>query len=141
VSYCLDTSFLVSILFPDPHTSRAFAWLEALPRTIYVSDWAATEFFALVRRRTRTALVNPEVAEAALVEFEAFASSRAQRLPQSAPAGAHAAELARAPELKLSAADALHLALSAEGCHCLVTFDARLADAALAAGFRAEIPP
>jgi predicted nucleic acid-binding protein len=54
---------------------------------------------------------------------------------------AHAAELARALELKLSAADALHLALSAEGRHCLVTFDARLADAALAAGFRAEIPP
>ena len=84
---------------------------------------------------------DPEVAEAALVEFEAFAGSRAQRLPQSAPACAHAAELTRDPELKLSAADALHLALIAEGRHCLVTFDARLADAALAGGFRAEIPP
>ena len=28
MSYCLDTSFLVSVLFPDSHTSRAFAWLE-----------------------------------------------------------------------------------------------------------------
>lgn len=141
MSDCLDTSFLVSVLFPDSHTSRAFAWLERLPRTIYVSDWAATELFALVRRRVRAGLVDPEVAEAALLEFEAFASSRAQRLSQSALAGAQAAELARDPELKLSAADALHLALSAGGRHCLVTFDARLAEAARAAGFRAEIAP
>jgi predicted nucleic acid-binding protein len=140
VSYCLDTSFLVSILFPDSHTSGAFAWLERLPNPIYVSDWAATEFFALIRRRVRTGLVDPEVAEAALLEFEAFAGGRTQRLWQSAPAGAHAAELAQDPELKLSAADALHLALSAGSHSCLVTFDARLAGAARAAGFDAEIP-
>jgi uncharacterized protein len=141
VSYCLDTSFLVSVLFRDSHTSRAFAWLERMPGPIYVSDWAATEFFALVRRRMRAGLIGPEVAEASLLEFEAFAIGRAQRVPQSAPAGAHAAELARDPELKLSAADALHLALSAGGAHCLVTFDARLAEAARAASFDAEIPP
>jgi uncharacterized protein len=140
VSDCLDTSFLVSVLFPDSHTPRAFAWLERLPRAIYISDWAATEFFALVRRRIRAGLVDPEAAETALLEFEAFASSRAQRLSQSATVGAHAAELARDPELKLSAADALHLALSAGGRHCLVTFDVRLAEAARAAGFLAEIP-
>jgi predicted nucleic acid-binding protein len=141
VSYCLDMSFLVSVLFPDSHTSSAFASLERLPRAIYVSDWAATEFFALVRRRTRAGLVDPQVAEGTLLEFEAFAMSRAQRLAQSALAGAHAAELARDPDLKLSAADALHLALSESGRHCLVTFDARLAEAARAGGFRAEIPP
>lgn len=141
MTYCLDTSFLVSILFPDAHTFRAFAWLEELPRSIYISDWAATEFFALARRRVRAGLIDSEAAETALLEFEAFAGGRAQRLSQSAPTGAHAAELARDPELKLSAADALHLALSAEGRHCLVTFDARLAEAARAAGFRSEIPP
>jgi uncharacterized protein len=140
VSYCLDTSFLVSLVFPDSHTSRAFAWLEGLPSPIYVSDWAATEFFALIRRRIRAGLVDSKVAEAALLEFEAFAGSRTQRLSQSAQAGAHAAELARDPELKLSAADALHLALSAGGRHSLVTFDGRLSEAARAAGFRSETP-
>jgi predicted nucleic acid-binding protein len=140
VSYSLDTSFLVSVLFPDSHTPSAFAWLERLPRAIYVSDWAATEFFALVHRRIQARLVDPQAAEAALLEFEAFAGGRAQRSSQSASAGAHAAELARRSELKLSAADALHLALSAEGDHCLVTFDARLAEATRAAGFRAEVP-
>jgi predicted nucleic acid-binding protein len=141
VSHCLDTSFLVSFLFPDSHTASAFAWLERLPRTVYISDWAATEFFALIRRRIRAGLVNPGIAEAGLLEFEAFAGSRAQHLSQSASTGAHAAELVRDPELNLSAADALHLALSAAGGHCLVTFDARLAEAARAAGFLAEIPP
>jgi hypothetical protein len=27
VSFSLDTNFLVSILFADAHTARAFAWL------------------------------------------------------------------------------------------------------------------
>src|SRR5690242_18040684 len=81
-----------------------------------------------------------EAAEAALLEFESFAGARTRRLPHCASAGAHAAELARDPELKFSAADALHLALSAEGRHRLVTFDARLADSTRAAGFDAEIP-
>jgi 2-haloacid dehalogenase len=81
-----------------------------------------------------------EAAEAALLEFESFAGARTRRLPHSASAGAHAAELARDPELKFSAADALHLALSAEGRHRLVNFDARVADSTRAAGFDAEIP-
>jgi predicted nucleic acid-binding protein len=140
VSYCLDTNFLVSILFADAHTARAFAWLERLPEPIYVSDWAATEFFALIRRRMRTGLLDADVADTALLEFDAFAGARARRLSHSATAGALAALLARDPTLKLSAADALHLALSAGGNHSLVTFDVRLAEAARAAGFNAEIP-
>ncbi len=140
MSYCLDTNFLVSILFPDAHTPRAFAWLARLPQPIYVSDWAATELFALVRRRMRAGHLEAEVADASLLEFEAFAGRRAQRLSQSASAGALAAQLARDPALKLSAADALHLALSAGGAHCLVTFDLRLAEAARVAGFSVEIP-
>jgi predicted nucleic acid-binding protein len=80
------------------------------------------------------------VADAALLEFQAFAERRAERLSQCASAGALAAQLARDAALKLSAADALHLALSTEGPHGLVTFDLRLAEAAQAAGFSAEIP-
>jgi predicted nucleic acid-binding protein len=84
VSYCLDTNFLVSRLFPDAHTARAFAWLERLPQAIYISDWVATELYALVRRRMRAGHLDAEVADAALLEFEAFAGRRAQRLWQSA---------------------------------------------------------
>jgi predicted nucleic acid-binding protein len=140
VSYCLDTNFLVSILFDDAHTARAFAWLERVPEPIYVSDWAAAELFALIHRRARAGVFGADVASAALLEFEGFAGTRARRLWHSSAAGALAALLARDPALKLSAADALHLALSADGGHCLVTFDSRLAEAARTRGLNCEIP-
>ncbi len=140
MSYCLDTNFLVSILFVDAQTARAFAWLERVPEPIYVSDWAAAELFALIHRRTRAGLLGCDVVAAALLEFDGFAGSRARRLSHSAGAGALAALLARDPALKVSAADALHLALSADGGHCLVTFDSRLAEAARARGFNSESP-
>lgn len=140
MSYCLDTNFLVSIFFVDAHTDRAFAWLESVREPICVSDWATAEVFALIHRRARAGLLDAESAGAALLEFDAFAGSGAPRLSQSAAAGALGARLARNPALKLSAADALHLALSADGGHCLVTFDLRLAEAARAAGYSVEIP-
>ena len=49
-----------------------------------------------------------------------------------------AAALARDPALKLSAADALHLALCGEGGHSLVTFDLRLIEAARVRGYSVE---
>jgi predicted nucleic acid-binding protein len=140
VSYCLDTNFLVSILFVDAHTARAFAWLEHVDEPFYVSDWVAVEFFALIHRRARAGLLSADVAAAALIDFDEFAGNRSRRLSLSPAAGALAAALARDPALKLSAADALHLALSADGGHCLVTFDSRLAEATRTRGFSAEIP-
>ncbi len=137
MSYCLDTNVLVSVFFADAHTNRAFTWLARAHGPICISDWAATEFFALVWRRVRAGLVT---ADAAILDFDAFAGNRAQRLSQSAAAGALATLLARDPALELSAADALQLALSAEGGHCLVTFDARLVEAASARGSNVETP-
>ncbi|MGA9849960.1 MAG: type II toxin-antitoxin system VapC family toxin, partial [Roseiarcus sp.] len=105
-----------------------------------ISDWAATEFFALAHRRVRAGVLGADAANAALRDFDAFAGNSAQRLSHSAASGALAALLARDPGLKLSAADALHLALSAEGGHRLVTFDVRLIEAARARGYSSEIP-
>jgi predicted nucleic acid-binding protein len=101
---------------------------------------AATEFFALAHRWVRAGLIRAEIANAALLDFDAFVGSRTRRLSQSPAAGALAALLARDSGLKLSAADALQLALSAEGGHRLVTFDVRLAEAARARSFGFEIP-
>jgi predicted nucleic acid-binding protein len=140
VSFVLDTNFLVSILFVDAHTARAFAWLGAGASDIWVSDWAGTELFALVHRRVRAGSIGADVAAAALNEFDAFMASRARRLPSSSASGVLAANLARDPALKLSAADALHLALAAVDGLGLVTFDNRLADAAKARGYRFETP-
>jgi len=139
VSCCLDTNVLVSMFFADADTNRAFTWLARDHEPICVSDWAATKFFALVWRRAPDGLVTADIAGAAILDFDAFAGNRAQRLSQSAAAEAPAALLARDPALKLSAA-ALQLALNAEGGHCLVTFDARLVEAASARGFNVETP-
>jgi predicted nucleic acid-binding protein len=139
VSFSLDTSFLVSILFVDAHTAQTFAWLGAGGRDIRVSDWATTELFALVHRRVRAGLITADVAAAALIDFDAFMAGRARRLPHSASAGVLAASLARDPALKLSAPDALHLALAASDGLSLVTFDDRLADAAKARAYRVEM--
>jgi hypothetical protein len=46
--------------------------------------------------------------------------------------------LQRDPMLKLSAADALHVARSAEGEHCRVTFDVRMVEAANGRRFKIE---
>jgi predicted nucleic acid-binding protein len=73
-------------------------------------------------------------------DFDAFLANKAGTFALSPSAGALAAELARDPLLKLSAADALHLASAADGGYVLVTFDARLADAARARTYAVEIP-
>jgi predicted nucleic acid-binding protein len=140
VSFSLDTNFVVSLLFVDAHTPRVFAWLAASSRQMHVSDWAASELFAVIRRRLRAGQIPADVASAALSEFDVFAATRARQLPLSAAAGVLAASLARDPALKLSAADSLHLALSGLEGHCLVTFDRRLADAARMRGYLFEIP-
>jgi predicted nucleic acid-binding protein len=140
VSFSVDTNFVVSILFVDAHTERAFAWLARNRAPLLISDWVATELLALVQRCVRTGLLSGEIAAAAMAEFDAFARTRAESLRLSPGAGLRAAGLARDAALKLSAADALHLALSAEGDHCLVTFDTRLADAAKARGFAFDTP-
>jgi uncharacterized protein len=140
MSFYLDTNFVYSILFADPHTLRAFGWLRANPSELHVGDWAATEMLALVNRRARSGLIAQDVARTALVDFDTFVSSKAKGLALSPSAGVLAVDLARDPLLKLSAADALHLASAADGGHILVTFDARLADAARARAVPLEMP-
>ncbi len=80
MSFCLDTNVLVSIFFADAHSTRAFAWLERVAEPICISDWAATEFFALAHRRVRAGVLGADAANAALRDFDAFAGNRAQRL-------------------------------------------------------------
>ena len=49
--------------------------------SVYVDrQTAATELFALVRRRARAGLIAPDVAAAALIDFDTFMASRARRL-------------------------------------------------------------
>jgi predicted nucleic acid-binding protein len=140
LSYYLDTSAIYSYIFEDAHSPAVEEWIGDANRPLIISDWVESEFGALINRRVRDGGLAVDAAVSGLSEFDSFALGHAQRCRMSAAAGARAALLARDPALKLSAADALHLALSAEGGNCLVTFDIRLAEAASARGFDVEVP-
>jgi predicted nucleic acid-binding protein len=140
LTFYLYTNFVYSILFADAHTTRAFNWLRKTARGLIVGSWTATEFFALVHRRVRSNLLSENDAQFALADFDAFVSGKAQMLTLSSSTGALAVDLARDPHLKLSAADALHLAAAADGGHVLVSFDRRLTDAAQLRAYPFEIP-
>ncbi len=127
--FYLDTSAVYSFVFEDAHSAKIDRWIDKNRSVLVVSDWLETEFFALVNRRVRTGGLTHDAADIGLADFETLVRESAQRIRLSPVVGARATQLARDPKLKLSAADALHLALSAEDGHCLVTFDMRLAEA------------
>ena len=134
MTLCLDTNVLVSLYFEDAHSQKIDAWLKEKPRDLVVSRWAETEFAAIVTKRTRVGALTAEAAQEVMAAFDTWVAVRARRLESTPAVGILAASLARDHALKLSAADALHLALSSEGKHALVTFDVRLVEAALARG-------
>jgi predicted nucleic acid-binding protein len=140
VSFYLDTSAIYSYIFADSNSFAIDKWIGGAHGRLIISDWAESEFGALINRRARAGGLTVDAAAAGLAEFDSFAMQHCERCRMSASAGALAPRLARDPELKLSAADALHLALSDDGGHCLVTFDSRLAEAARTRGFSTEIP-
>ena len=140
MSFCLDTNVLVSIFFADVHSTRAFAWLERVPEPICVSDWLRLNSSRLLTVAfelgcsTRTPRMRPSL-------ISTPSPGIARNVCRTPPPLGRLRRSSRAtPGLKLSAADALHLALSAEGGHCLVTFDFRLIEAARARGYSSEIP-
>ena len=126
MNFCLDKNVLVSLLFPDVNSAWAFHWLKSHRSGLYVGHWAKAELFALVHRWVRSGNVHPTL--------------RLWSWRNSTPAGVVVAALARDPLLKRSATDALHLALSSHNGHILVTFDARLAEAARLRGQGVEVP-
>jgi predicted nucleic acid-binding protein len=121
LSFYLDTNAVYSYIFEDAHSTRIDQWIDRNRTALVISDWLETEFCALVHRRLRDGGLTAEATRVGMADFDVLARERTLRLP-------------------LSAADALHLALSAESGHCLVTFDIRLANAAKALGFAVETP-
>jgi predicted nucleic acid-binding protein len=138
VSFYIDTNAIYSFVFADAHSQRIDNWIVRQAAPIFLSDWAKSEFYALVWRRVRGGGLTGDAAKIGIGEFEAFIRDHTRGLSLSPSAGVLAASLARDAALKLSAADPLHLALAAIDGLSLVTFDDRLADAAKARGYSVE---
>jgi uncharacterized protein len=138
VSFYLDTSVLLSLFVEDAHSLRADAWFEAKPRDVIVSTWAGAEFAAVIRRLQRSGELTAGVARELLAAFDTWRREHAGGLDLSPAAGMLAENLARDAARKLSASDALHLALTVAAGAGLVTFDERLAAAAKAKKCKVE---
>jgi uncharacterized protein len=130
VSHYLDTSVMVALLLQDAHSSRADAWLNRDRPTFLASDFCAVEFAAVVSRRVRMNRLPVEIANIALRRFDDWLSRTVQIVRCAPEQMAAAGQIVRDFTLKLSAPDAIHLAITRHSGATLATFDDRLAEAA-----------
>ena len=140
MSCYLDTNIVVSLLFPEISTKAVLDWIVEAEGPIFVSDWLEIEFAALINRRVGSRQLSSADAASSFADFGEFVGKHVVRLSMTPKIGACARAFARDAGLKLSAADALHLAFAVEGSHSLITNDARLANAAVAIGCAARTP-
>ena len=121
---------MVALLLQDAHSSKADAWLTRARPTLLASDLCTVEFAAVVSRRVRMNRLTAETANLALGKFDDWLS-RAVQIVRSAPEQmATAGQIVRDFPSKLSAPDAIHLAITRHSGATLATFDDRLAEAA-----------
>jgi uncharacterized protein len=125
----LDTSALVPLFLTDDHAPIMQAWVMKEVPQVVMGDFAAAEFSAAVSRHFRMGQATRATANQTLADFDAW-RAKAARQRSTGPADlVHCERLVRDFRLKLSAGDALHLAVAiAEGVP-LITLDRRLAAA------------
>ena len=130
MSHYLDTSVVVALLLQDAHSSRADAWLIREKPTFLASDFCTVEFAAVVSRRVRMKRLTAETANLAFGRFDDWLSRTVQIVRCAPEHMAAAGQIVRDFTSKLSAPDAIHLAITRLSGATLATFDDRLAEAA-----------
>lgn len=139
--YLLDTSALVSLFLNDIHSARIASWIAQHPSSLLTSDWSSAEFAAVVSRYVRSGEIPEASAASVMLQFDSWRAT-VTRHADTAPAAVEVAEtFIRTPHSKLSAPDALHLAIAQIEGAALVTFDDRQAAAAQALGVACIVPP
>jgi len=140
VSFYLDANLLVALFAADVHSAAADAWIDSNPRELCVGDFARIEFAAVMSRRFRVEPASEKLLREALDDFDEW--TRRMTIPiDTLPRDMTLADrLVRDFDLKLSALDALHLALCKNRNDTLVTFDMRLAEAARRRGVQTIAP-
>ena len=130
MNHYLDTSVVVALLLQDMHSSRADAWLIRTKPTLLVSDFCSVEFAAVVSRRVRMNGLTAENASLTLRRFDDWLTRPVQVIRCAPEQMAAAGQIVRDFTTKLSATDAIHLAITRHLGATLATFDDRLAEAA-----------
>jgi uncharacterized protein len=140
MSFYLDSSIIVSFFVPDAHSARADRWFAGQSDALWISCWTKTEFTALIHRRTRNGELGAAHQQQLFDQFEEWSVRNVGHIDIDPSSGELALMLAKDARLKLSAADALHLALSTTSQLTLATFDERLASAASLRGQAVLVP-
>lgn len=128
----LDTSAFVKLLVDEPESDALNAELSAVGEVV-LSDFAMTELASALARRAREQVITHAEAKRLYGQAERLVAS-CRLVESTPPVQRRAARLLLASkQIPLRTLDALHLALAIEAdVATLVTFDARLRDAAAA---------
>jgi predicted nucleic acid-binding protein len=129
VKYYFDTSFIIAVIIDEARSASARLWWNNVSPEAIVSDFASVEFCAVVSRGVRTKALTEAGARLALDDFDLMRATCGSHVHGGADFDL-AARLVRDFSTKLAAPDALHLASAVNIDATLVTYDARLAEAA-----------
>ncbi len=131
----LDTSFFVALLTQEGGSEAAqqqlHEWLSA-GRSALCSDWAAAECRCALAAKHRAGLIAAADLPFIVAQFDAFCAEKLRSAATLATDVVRAGELAIAkPDMRLSAGDALHIAVAARiGATHFLSFDRDQAAAA-----------
>ncbi len=124
----LDTSVIVAALSNEIATNRVQAWLKVqAPADLVISDCVIVEVSSALGLKLRTGALTENQRSTALSMFNAMVSSNFEVLPLSTRHCLAATRYCDRSELGLRAADALHLAVSADHGATLATLDRTIA--------------
>ena len=140
MTFYFDTNVIVSVIVSDAHSQIARTWLSRTNIKPVVSDFAALEFAAVVSRQFRVGRISESEGAAVLTLLDDWSSRMAVRIKVQSIDLSHAGGIVRDFSLKLTAPDALHLAVASNRGYELATFDVRLAEAARSYGVHLITP-
>ena len=134
MSLYLDCNVVVALLTPDALSDRAVRIRRPDDDFIFVSDFAAAEFAAVISRRVRTRTCTRDEGRTALDKFDAWVAATARGVELSPADIVTAGSYLRRLDLTLSAPDAIHIATAQRLGASLLTFDRAMAAAARVLG-------
>jgi uncharacterized protein len=137
----VDTSVIVASFTVETSTLAAQSWL-AVNRDakLATSPWVKTEFYSALAMKRRLNEISDLTYAATSRQFVTMARDTLREYAVTHSHFEAAAGIVARHELKLRAADALHLAIAADNDISICTLDQLLFDAAKALGIDAMMP-
>jgi hypothetical protein len=125
----LDTSLLVAAVSNEAATVRVQDWLEQQGGPWALSDWSLAEFASALAAKQRAKELSSAERAGGLRWIDGFGEGGAVVWPISRANFRRATDLVNGAEIKVRAADALHLAVAEERGSTLCTLDEEQAKA------------